>query len=927
MKLQRDWKVYLVHNSHHDFGYTDLPSNVLEEYECFMDQVLRFCERTEDFPEEAKFKYVIEGSWSILNFMERNPKRGRKLIEYIKKEQVEVTAFFGNVITELCGTEELIRILYPSFLLKQRYGVEISSAELNDIPGLAWGLADILASSGVKYLSFGVPDYYCFEYNMKRPNARDVHYIWDEEKVIRRDLPGAFRWKGIDGGEVLVWKVPERGGCGGFYMWNLEEAEKEILSELKRLEENGYPFDIVRFQLKSGIRDNSPPSLRFSEIVKEWNKKWGYPKLILSTNKQFFEELERRYCDRFPVIKGELPDTDYTIGALSMAKETGINRKNHDDVLSAEKFATMGKYLAGYIYPKEKIRKAYRDIFFYDLHCFGLANPVGEGQDASKFEKSTFAYRASAIIQDILSKSLNKIADDINLEEGYYIVVFNPLSWKRTDVVRAPFMPIPPCGSSMYWENSKFKSGRLIGRDVIGLPPEIGETPFELVDMDTGEEIPYQIVELKNWGLPIPYSPERYALGQLCPSYLKEIVFIAKDVPPLGYKTYKIKPGGEKIRFKNRIKVTDSFIENDFFKVFLEPSSGLIRSIYDKELGRELVDSNAPHKFGQIVSRFAKDGKEGKFSKWEIEKGKEGPVYGSVLISGCVKGCPQVVTEIVLYDEIKRIDVLNRVLRDSLPLLEVYFAFPFSIENPEFTFEGVGCVIEPLKDQFPSSNTDYYAVQHWVDIFNEGFGVTFSSIEAPILEFGGLSPGYISQAHHLLTFKGYGHEFKKTKFEKGYLYSYIMNNNFRTNFYNVQVSDSLFRYSFTSHRGNWREAKAYRFGWEFLNPLIPVNIRGKRMGKLPQSMSFCEMNRANVVILNLKEAEDGKGLILRVMETEGKNGVVRIKLPWIKPNRAWITNLVEENKREIPVKDGIEIDIEAFEIKSIRIEGEGKLKW
>jgi len=66
MELKREWKVYLVHNSHHDLGYTDLPSNVLEEYECFMDQVLRFCERTEDFPEEAKFKYVIEGSWSIL---------------------------------------------------------------------------------------------------------------------------------------------------------------------------------------------------------------------------------------------------------------------------------------------------------------------------------------------------------------------------------------------------------------------------------------------------------------------------------------------------------------------------------------------------------------------------------------------------------------------------------------------------------------------------------------------------------------------------------------------------------------------------------------------------------------------------------------------------------------------------------------------
>ena len=46
-------------------------------------------------------------------------------------------------------------------------------------------------------------------------------------------------------------------------------------------------------------------------------------------------------------------------------------------------------------------------------------------------------------------------------------------------------------------------------------------------------------------------------------------------------------------------------------------------------------------------------------------------------------GCPQLTQEIVLYDKIKRIDLNNRVLKDSRALQELYFAFPFDIDKPD----------------------------------------------------------------------------------------------------------------------------------------------------------------------------------------------------------------------------------------------------
>jgi hypothetical protein len=57
---QRHWEVYVVHNSHHDLGCTDLPSNVLREHDCFLDEVIDFCAQTTDWPEESRFRFDKE---------------------------------------------------------------------------------------------------------------------------------------------------------------------------------------------------------------------------------------------------------------------------------------------------------------------------------------------------------------------------------------------------------------------------------------------------------------------------------------------------------------------------------------------------------------------------------------------------------------------------------------------------------------------------------------------------------------------------------------------------------------------------------------------------------------------------------------------------------------------------------------------------
>ena len=881
---KRHWQVYFVPITHHDLGYTDTIENVLNLYDSFYDNVLRFCEETDDWPEESKYRYTLEGTWSIQHFIENRPKEVLdKLGKYIKNGRIEVGALFGNEIDTLCSHEQLIRLMYPSFRLKRQYGAQILTGSITDVPGLSWGLPTVLAGADVKYFFAGLPTY--FEWGRS-----DIHTFWDESAILRHGRPDAFQWQGPDGETVLVYY---QGSYGFFNAVTGPHTYKYVMdnlpSMLEAMEKQGTPFDVARY-IHNGV-DNYPPDVKISHIVKEWNSRWAFPRLIVATNTMFFEALEKQ-CEDVRTFRGELPHTDYVVGAISTAKETTINRLTHDRLHSAEKFATVASLASDYTYPAEKIRQAYDNVLLYDEHTWGKDYPAGKLQDWAWNEKSHYAYKAAGLTEPILAGSLDRIAHKIELkEQGRHIVVFNSLSFERTDVVRVNRFDI--------------------------------KKPFELIDVETGQKIPYQIVKLKSPQAPVPYAAYHYARGQFEDKELFELVFNASDVPSFGYKTYRLSPAEKAAPFASHVVVDESSLENEFFKVKLDPQTGAVESIYDKELSRELVDKQAPHKLNQFVARWVQTGKLEVPKKAVIQKGHDGPVYGSLIVSSQGAGCPQLTQEIILFDKIKRIDFANRLLKDSTPLLELYFAFPFKTKGkPDFRFEGSNSVIKPLRDQFPGSNSNYYAVQHWADVSDGKNGVTLSCIDSHLLEFGGLWPCYVSQAHHGVTPPGFGREFvKESQLTKGHMYSFVLDSNFRTNFQPVQQGDMLFRYSITTHKSDWEEGHPRDFGWAIGNPLIPVQVSGKRQGTIETKASFCQVDKPNVMLLTLKKAEDGNGTIARLIETGGKDTTVTLALPHLNVESVYRTNIVEENKEKLNfTAHTITAAVKAFGITTIRFQ-------
>jgi len=923
---QKHWEVHLIQYAHHDLGYTDLPSNVLEEYDGFMDQVLRFCEETADWPEEdARFSYLCEQHWSVEHWLQnRGPEAAERLAYWAKRGQIEVTALFGNQTLELCSHEELVRLMYPAFRLKRELGIPITSAEHNDIPGFTWGLASVLAGAGIRYFSPGVPPWYFGR------GAGQVHPLWDTKAALPLGTPAACWWEGPDGARVLLWSDLHG---GEWQPYDYDQAMSELPVRLRDLDDVGYLYDMVSYTLRGGHRDNAPPTIRYAYLVREWNRRWAYPRLINTTNTPFLRAFEQRWGHTLKTLRGDVPGTDYSAAASCTPQETAVDRNTHDWLLNAEKLATLAAAGGKYAYPRTTIERAYRDTFRYDLHCWGFHHIGGPALDGEWSEKASFAYRAAALAHDVTVKATNVLADQIAYpDEGYYLTVFNPLGHARDDLVRAPLRPWSPCGSPMYWRPPQERyrwpalaNSGAVGRPIVEPPLELLEQPFRLIDAATGAELPFQIHTLTDPQTAEPWAPERVAMGKVDPRHLHELVFAAEDLPSLGYRSYRIVPCEAWPTFASGATVTESAssiqVENAFYRLHLDTKSGLITSLFDKELGRELVDGQAAHGLGQFIVRSSATLEEEPLRITDARVTESGPLVTTLRMRGETPACPRVTIEVTLYHTVKRVDLAVRMLRDSTPNVEVYLAFPFAVDEPQFRFEAGGSVIEPLRDQWPGSNTDYYGVHHWADVHNQDWGITWTTRDTPMAEFGGLWPGYVSEAHHGVRGPGYGHPFLRPgELTRGHVYALVSYNNFRTNFINAHPGESVVRYALTSHRGDWREGGAPGWGWNASTPPLTVWMRGPQEGTLPASESFCQLDAANVMLLTLKEAEDGDGYVLRLFETEGRATTVRVTLPYLSVLHALETNLVEENQRVLPCDaHSTTVTLQPFGLRTLRV--------
>ena len=928
MSPVKHWTVHVVQLSHHDPGYTDLPSVVIAEHDELLSDALKAAEKTKNYPEEAKFRIVIEQAWSLDHFMNNAaPEKVEQMAALLQSGQFEATALFGNMTTELCGHEVMSRMLYHSFRLKRKYGIPIASAEHNDITGISWGLSRVLTDAGVKIFCPGIPLYYNW-------SKLSLQSFWDEKAIFPHGGPGAFWWEAPSGKRILFWC--NNSGCGGDFHANMPTLADRLL-ELNGPE---YPYSIMRWPVGGGSRDNSPYIVGYADTIKNWNERWAFPRLISSTNTMFYNDFIKVIPSDLPVFRGEIAGQDYPAGATSTAEATAANRNNHSDMITAEKFSTAAAMLTDYKYRDDLIFKTYENMLWHDEHAWGYHFPCGPAMKASEYEKALTAYKAASHVYELIRKSTAKLADNIAIKEpGFHLVVFNSTDYSRTGPVNAIMREIDNSGTEMTYvapeDDDKgvgYLRGTLLNNRWPAHPPiDLVEGKFELVDMETGKSMDYQIIPVDAQDNPVPFAAQRVGLGQGSNRYgyfeiplglRHELCFIAENVPALGYKTYRLVAKDTAPSFGNGLMVTDNSIENKFYRITADIEKGMITSIYDKSADYELIDGNCPHGFGTMIVR--EPGHAGEFHSESLKAciRLQGPICASIEITGSIYGHPAFTHEIKLFEGMRNIHVGTRVLKDATPLLDAHMAFPFRMKSPEFRYEGPLCVMTPIKDYMPGSYSDTIAVQNWVKVTDGSFNILWSGLDAPIAGFSGLWPGYVSPAHRCVLDESAAHPpLRPEDLTNGWIYSNMFHNNFGTNFSVSQVGNVLFRYVISTCEGDVSDSIAAKFGWEAVCNFQQVFVNQPGKGSLPLSGSFMKISNEKVVSLVFKKAEDGNGYIVRLWNMSENTENVTVMFDYLEIKKAMLVSPAEEDRGTIVNNnsESFELSMSGQSVAAVRI--------
>ena len=788
VKPQRHWTIHLVHHTHLDIGYTDPQGRVLAEHLAFLDSCLDLMNRTDSWPDDAKFRWSVEALWSFDEWTKvRSKEKIDEFISRVKEGRIELTAMPYNLHSETCSTDELHELLRLARDVSKQYGIEIPAAMQTDVPGAVVGLTDVLAANKVKYLSVA--------HNWA---GRSVPHL-----VGGQDQPRLFRWVGPSGKGVLVWVTDTPHGLaymegpmigfndgyewvddllpaylqshaehpypypGGVFGWAVDKAE---------IHRKPYPWDILHLRIQGQFADNAPPRYIMAETVKRWNESWAYPKLRLSTNKDFFEDAEQRLGSQIQTIEGDWTDW-WVEGVGSGARPNAMVRNAQINAADAQTVGALASFYGSVEGPEitKGSEIVYGNASLFDEHTWGAANPwtIGdEGMDSGDQQwhwKYAKALAADDEGEVLLDRACSHLGDVLSTAPGalasFYIS--NTAIWNRSDEVMV-FLP----------------------ESRVPL-----ETVIKVIDSRNKKELSF------------------YESGQINPKHRNAGRFIhiaINEVPAIGVVRVDILEGSKNKESKGELK-NELVLENEFLKVTLDPKTSSVSSIYSKSLKKEIVRQDSVVGFnGYIYDEYASAGGFNHQSgRMEGNIGldllatrsltRPGVVIDSgtndvkewVTIESKAPGSSWIRATYSLNKNADRLDINNRIYKEATMTKESgYFAFPFALENPITRVELSGGMSGSDLPLVPGSALHMRAARRWVSFEDKEMSVALAIQDAPLIQLGGVALPYAP--------------FPPTMGdpEPATVYSWAYNNIWDTNFPGQQGFEMNFRYSVGAAKTN-----------------------------------------------------------------------------------------------------------------------------
>jgi alpha-mannosidase len=714
------------------------------------------------------------------------------------------------------------QLLYAKRYFRQKLGVDVKIGWNPDSFGYNWNMPQLYQNAGI--------------------DAFITQKIgWNDTNVFPHRL---FWWEGPDGSRVLSY-FP-------FDYVNEIKNGYQLVDWLRQFEAN---TGMTKMMVLFGVGDHGGgPSLDMLDRIDQFKSLDIFPTIEHGNASTYLQWIKTHDLSTLPVWKDELY-LEYHQGTFTtQANMKKSNRMDEVLMTNAEKFSALAA-VSGRTYNSAALEKAWKGVLFNQFHDILPGSSIREVYiDAAETHQ-----KAAEIGKFELGGSLQHLVAHVNtsnMKGSTPVVVFNPLSWDRTDVVK------------------------------LALPR--GDDASYAVFDENGREVPSQMIRT----------------GE----YQKVILFIARVVPSLGYKTYRIRQQ-KPAEVNGGLSVTPESIANEYFTVALDQRTGWVRSVTDKRSGREVLsgDGNKLQLLADYPSAWdawnvGLTGVEYPSTFRKIEVVERGPVRVVLRVTrdylkpGVKKGFPAedfpssfFTQDVILYDGIDRIDFKTDVdWWEEKTFLKV--AFPVAVQDSMATYEipyGTIRRSTQLRDSWEKAKVEVPA-RAWADISQKEYGVS------------------------LLNNSKYGYDIKGNVIRLSLL---------RSPKWPDPTADRgkhSIEYSLYPHPGSWKESNTVRRGYEFNYPLIG-QVTDVHKGDLSLQQSFVQLSPSNLVLTGLKKAEDGNGWIVQWYDAEGEESEAVVTFQR-QPKRVTISNFLEEEGPVIPVeKNSVRVKTKKSSVVTLKV--------
>jgi hypothetical protein len=705
-------------------------------------------------------------------------------------------------------------------------------------------------------------------------------------------------WEGTDGKKVLLWysRIYQQMQMLFGLPPLLPAGHDTFPLFLQMYEQAGYHANAT--MLYGTQVENTDLFPQQAELAEKWNSVYAYPHLQYSGFKDALENIKAQFGDTIPTVRGD-GGPYWEDGIASDAFYAGLERWNEGRAPTAEKLATLSSLVNSLLIPdRETLGRMWANIVLMDEHTWDSFNSTTDPASMEAVQqlaiKDQYAVNAAALADFVTKNNMASIVNAIPASTGS-LVVFNSLNWKRSGPVAVD-----------------------IGKDQ------------EILDLATGQTIPFEVLN----------SGDNF----------RHVRFTAQDVPAMGYKVFKVQSGSSSSA-KAETKQTDT-LESTYYRVKLDATTGAVRSIYDKQSQRELVNQKSPYRFGQYLYVSGGDKSPNTILQYSHVYPKADlvihPAHDGSLMSvthtpsGWIArmrsqdtNTPSITTEIRLSDTEKKIEFVEDVDKKSVLSREaIYFAFPFAMDHPQFHYEIQNGVVDPASDMYPGAGHEWFSVQHWVSAQQDGVSGTVMPLDASLVTLGDINRGE------------WPDQFGK---RAGTVFSYVMNNYWDTNYRIAQGGHFQFHYVVTSAPST-DVSSLSRMGWEEITPLeadivtaqdkaiaLSENTQGDALSRMGvkrnaevaldgKQESLMDIADPNILLQTWKIAEDGNGTVLRFLDLGGTERTVTVQLPLLELKHATLTDAVERDQNPLNLvgDHGFRFTIQHNEIVTVRIAGSAK---